>query len=106
VEFGDTRFGFVGGLLFTAFALFWVAAFIWYIFDLIKRLIIKKSRESAVDEIKSSLKESGKSAKFIARDKDFHKELRREFRPQIILLSIIAITLLLTLLFERLGIDV
>ena len=106
MDFGDTRFGFVSGLLLTAFALFWVVAFIWYIFDLIKRLIVKKSRESALDDIKSSLKESGKSAKFIARDKDFHKELRREFRPQIILLSIIAITLLLTLIFERLGIDV
>ena len=106
MDFGDTRFGFVGGLLLTAFALFWLVAFTWYIVDLIKRLVVKKTRQSASDEIKSSLKESGKSVRFITTDKDFHKDLRKGFKPEIILLSVIVITLLLTLLFERLGIDV
>ena len=106
MNFGDTRFGFIGGLLLTAFVLFWLVAFTWYIVDLIKRLLVKKTRQLASDEIKSSLKESGKSVRFIATDKDFHKSLRKDFKPEIILLSVIIITLLLTFLFGRLGIDV
>lgn len=85
-------------MILTAFVLFWVVGFIWYIMNLIKRLIVKKSCRNALDEIGNSLKQSGEGIKYIATDKGFHKDLRKEFRIEIIFFSLLGLVLLLALL--------
>jgi len=97
MDFGDTRYGFWAGIFLTAIVLFYIVGAIILIFDFIKRLSKKQTRKGAVKELTDSAKGTSESVKFFMTDKSFHKDLRREFRVEIILFSLIGLTLLLAL---------
>jgi hypothetical protein len=98
MDFGDTRFGFVGGLILTGLILFFAVGFLLYLVDLLTRIFVKKSRQKAIEEISDSVKGSGKAAKYVLTDKGFRKDLRKEFRIEIILFSMLGLALLLAFL--------
>ena len=95
MDFGDTRSGFWAGIFLTAIVLFYAVGAIFLIFDFIKRLSKKQTRKDAVKELTDSAKGTGDSIKFVMTDKSFHKDIRREFRVEIILFSLIGFILLL-----------
>ncbi len=97
----DTRIGIVGGLILFGFIVAGILGFLFYIGYLINGLAKKDTRDKTIKEIRESAQGTGDAIKFIATDKGFHKEMKKEFRPQLILLAVLAITLLLT----ALGID-
>jgi hypothetical protein len=97
----DTRIGIVGGLILFGFIVAGILGVIFYVGYLIKGLTKKETRDNTVKEIRESAQGAGDAIKFIATDKSFHKEMKKEFRPQMILLAVIVITLLLT----ALGVD-
>jgi len=98
----ETRFGIVGGFFLLCFIAWGVFGVIWYLVSLAKDLSKKETRPQAVKEIKDLTGSAADAARFIATDKGFHKEMRREFRPQIILIAGIGVLLLLLLLFPSL----
>lgn len=74
------------GLLLSA-----IAVVIYAIFDFFKKASSKQGR----NEIR---KEVGSTVKYIATDREFHKELTREFRPTLIIFGILGVIFLLAAL--------
>jgi flagellar basal body-associated protein FliL len=68
--------------------LFAGAVFVYWIFDVLKKSSNKQGRK----ELRS---EATRITKTIATDKDFHKGLKEEFKPTIILFAVIGFALLL-----------
>ena len=72
------------------------------IVQIVKGLAKKETRAETVVQLKKDVKESvegtADAVKFIASDRDFHKELKKEFRPQIILFSILGVIFVLMFL--------
>ena len=91
----ETRFGLVGGIFLLGFIAVGIFGAILYFMQLGKGLAKKETRADAVKEVKQSVEGVADAAKFIATDKGFHKELRREFRPQIILVAVLGVMLVL-----------
>jgi hypothetical protein len=83
--------GFVMGLILVGFIAFWVFAFIYWILDFSKRMTKKQGRSEIKSELKSTVK-------FIATDADFHKGLRKDFRGEIIIFSILALMFVVALI--------
>lgn len=96
--FEDTRFGFVGGLILVGFILFWILAFAFYLIWLVQRLTKRETRSDAAREIKESVSGVGDAVKFMATDQYFHKEMKKEFRPTLILLAVIAVVFVVSAL--------
>lgn len=91
--FEDTRFGFVGGLILVGFIFFGIVAFAFYLISLVRGLTNRETRSDTVKEIKESVSGVGDAVKFMASDQGFHKELKKEFRPTLILLAVLAVVL-------------
>jgi len=98
----ETRVGFVGGVIILGFVVAAIFGVVLIIAQIVKGLAKKETRAETVVQLKKDVKESvegtADAVKFIASDKDFHKELKKEFRPQIILFSILGVMLVLMFL--------
>jgi len=98
----DTRFGFVAGVIILGFVVAAIFGVVLMLVQLVNGLAKKETRAQTVLQVKKDVKESvegtADAVKFIATDKDFHKDLKREFRPQIILFSILGVMFILMFL--------
>ncbi len=99
--FEETRFGIAGGIFLLGFIAVGIFGAILYLVQLGKGLAKKETRADTIKEVKQSVEGVADAGKFIATDKDFHKELRREFKPQIFLVAVLGVMLVLM----ALGVD-
>lgn len=87
----DMTRGFVLSLLVGGFIIWWAFVAIYGVFDFSKRMSSKQGRTEIGQEISST-------AKFIAKDKDFHKSIFEEFRGTFIMLGLVLFIMVLYLL--------
>ena len=96
--FEETRFGLLGGLIPVGFILFGIIAFAFYLTSLGRGLTKRETRSETVREMKESVSGVGDAVKFMATDQGFHKDMKKEFRPTLILLAVIAVVLVVSAL--------
>jgi hypothetical protein len=100
-----TRVGFVAGVVLSGFVFATLLSVVLILIKLVNGLARKKTRGETFVQLKQdtiqSVEGTADALKFIAKDKDFHKELKKEFRPQIILFLILGVMFILMFL----GVD-
>jgi hypothetical protein len=98
----ETRVGFVGGVIILGFVAAAIFGVVLIVVQIVNGLAKKETRAETALQLKKDVKESvegtADAVKFIATDKGFHKDLRKEFRPQIILFSILGVMFILMFL--------
>lgn len=96
--FEETRFGFVGGLILVGFIFFGIFAFVLYLYSLGRGLSKRETRSETVREIKESISGVGNAVNFMATDKGFRKEMKKEFKPTLIFLAFLAVVVVVSAL--------
>ena len=94
----ESRFEFTAVIIGSGIGVLVVLGVIVYFFQLSKGLAKSETRAETVKEVKQSIEGVAEAARYMAKDKDFHKAAKKEFRPQIIIFAVLGIVFLLMFL--------